>query len=93
MTDAFVEIRSTVFAGAHIVEIDGLGDSERIRFIADLFHTVPGLMEEAAESDGDYQPILDKLWAWGGDVGQQWLNGIVAYNQLDRLSPVFTAWS
>ena len=93
MTAAFIEIRATAFAGAHIVEIDGLGDSERIRLVADLFHNVPGQMNQAAESDQNYQAVLDHVWQWSDTTARRWLDGVASYHNLDRTSAVFAAWS
>lgn len=93
MTAAFIEIRAAAFAGAHLVEIDGLEDSERIRQIADLFHNVPGEMNQAAESDQNYQAVLDHVWQWSSPTARRWLDGVASYHNLDRTSPVFAAWS
>ena len=41
---ALIDIRATAYADAHIVEVEGLTGTERIRFVADLFHTIPGLI-------------------------------------------------
>ncbi len=48
----------------------GLEDSERIRILADLFHNVPGMINDAEKGDGDYQSILDQLWQWNRSFGQ-----------------------
>jgi hypothetical protein len=93
MTAAFIEIRATVFAGAHIVESDGLEDSERIRLVADLFHNVPRQMNRAAESDQNYQAILDHVWQWSSATAKRWLDGVVSYHNFDRTSAVFAGWS
>ena len=92
MTAAFIEIRATAFAGAHVVEIEGLDDSERIRLVADLFHNVPGQMNRAAESDQNYQEVLDHVWQWSSATARRWLDGVVSYHNLDRASAVFAAW-
>jgi hypothetical protein len=93
MTAAFIEIRATAFAGTHIVEIDGLEDSERIRLVADLFHNVPGQMNQAAESDQNYQAVLDHVWQWSSATARRWLDGVASYHNLARTSAVFAAWS
>jgi hypothetical protein len=92
MTAAFIEIRATAFAGAHIVDIEGLDDPDRIRLVADLFHNVPGQMNKAAESDHDYQQILDHLWQWSSGIARRWLDGAAVYYNFDRSSSVFAAW-
>jgi len=89
---AFIEIRATAYADAHIVEIEGLAGTERIRFVADLFHTVPGLMDRAANGDGTYQAILDELWTWNVPFGQPWLAGLTDYAGMDRSSSTFDSW-
>jgi hypothetical protein len=92
LTDAFIDIRATAYADAHIVEIEGLAGTDRIRFVADLFHTIPGLMDRAANGDGDYQAILDQLWTWNVKFGQRWLDGVIEYEKIDRSSSIFDSW-
>jgi hypothetical protein len=92
LTDAFIEIRATAYADAHIVGIEGLTGTERIRFVADLFHTIPGLMDRTASGDGNYQAILDELWTWNVQFGQPWLAGVIEYEGLDRSSSTFDSW-
>jgi hypothetical protein len=96
MAAALLDMRATNYAGTHLVEVDGLSDHERIGLLADMFHNVPGRMEVAAESDGDYQSILDRLWTEtrrDQEAGQRWLSGAVDLHQLDRQSPLFAAWT
>lgn len=93
---AFLDIRATNYAGKRLVEVDGMSDHDHIGLLADMFHNVPGLMEAAAESDGDYQAILDRLWAEtkrDREAGHRWLSGAVDLHRLDRQSPLFAAWT
>jgi hypothetical protein len=92
LTDAFIDIRATAYTDAHLVDIKGLEGTERIRFVADLFHTIPGLMNQAANGDGNYQAILDELWQWNPEFGQPWLDGVVKYEKIDRSSSNFDSW-
>ena len=89
---ALIDIRATAYADAHIVEVEGLTGTERIRFVADLFHTIPGLINRAANDDGHYQAILDELWTWNVQFGQPWLDGVIEYGEIDRSSSTFDAW-
>jgi hypothetical protein len=89
---AFIDIRATAYSDAHIVEIEGLTGTERIRFVADLFHTVPGLMDRVADGHGDYQAIVDELWTWNAQFGQPWLAGVIEYEGIDRSSSTFDSW-
>lgn len=92
LTAAFIDIRATAYLDADIVEIQDLTGTERIRFVADLFHTIPDLMNRAANGDGDYQAILDELWAWNVQFGQPWLDGVIEYSGVDRSSSTFDSW-
>jgi hypothetical protein len=93
MSSAFIDIRTTAFCGAHMVEIEGFDDTERIRILADLFHNIPGMMNQAQKGDGDYQAILDQLWQWNRSFGQRWLDGALGYSRLDRSSSIFDSWT
>ena len=94
MTDAFVDIRAaTNYSGAHIVEVDGLPDHDRIGLLADLFHNVPGQMEAA---DGNYQSVLDDLWRESrrdADAAQRWLSAVLDREGFERGSPLFAKWT
>jgi hypothetical protein len=93
MTSAFIDIRATAYSGAHLVEIEGFTDLERIRLLADLFHNVPGEMATAEQSDGDYQRVLDLIWIRNPTFGQAWLRGAIRYHGVDLSSPLLTGWS
>jgi len=96
MTNAFVDIRATNHSGAHLVEVDGLSDHDRIGLLADLFHNVPGQMEAAAAADGDYQSVLDNLWRESrrdGGAAQRWLSAVLNREGFERGSPLFAKWT
>jgi hypothetical protein len=93
MSLAFIDIRTTAFCGKHMVELEDLDDSERIRILADLFHNIPGMINDAEKGDGGYQSILDQLWQWNRAFGQPWLDGALGYSRLDRSSSIFNSWT
>jgi hypothetical protein len=96
LTAAFVDIRATSHSGAHLVEVQGLTDRDRINLLTNMFHNVPGQMNNAASGDGDYQSVLDRLWTANRTrndrAGPDWLDGAVAYLGIDRGSPLFASW-
>jgi len=93
MTSAFIDIRSTAYSGAHLVEIEGFSDLERIRLLADLFHNVPGEMARVEESGRDYQRVLDAIWDSHPEFGQPWLRGAIQYQGVDPSSSIVANWS
>lgn len=88
---AFVDCRATAAVGAHLIEIEGLSDLDRIRMLADMFHNDPALLGTAAGPD-DIQRFLDELWRADPDR-RAWLDGAVAYLSVDRSSALFSGWA
>jgi hypothetical protein len=92
LTEALIDMRATAYSGAHVVEVEGFTDLERIRVLADMFHNVPGEMQEAADGAGDFQEVLDRLWQRNPDFGHAWLEGVLRRGGIERDSDLLTAW-
>lgn len=87
---ALVDIRTTAYVGAHVVEIPDLADVARVRMLADMFHNTPNVLANGkARACQDH---LDSLWRVDAHR-RAWLEGIVAHLRIDRTSPIFRAWS